>query len=364
MAKSVWNSFIVDSEGNTLAGASVEVRLESSGALATLYADSVGSGLGNPFVTGADGKATFYADGSINGYKVTATHASLTSPAEFRNEPVGEAKNYDIGTDSGNLITVGAADARYAVLAQNKTDATVAPTVTNDSSEGYSISSRWFDVTANEVYVCIDPAVGAAVWVQTSLTTDELGSMATRNEGSAGTEHRTNTDNEATFLAKPLTVTEIAGTTYTVTAADNGTMLKTTNASAVTITVPEVSTEDLDNGFQVIVQRGGDGVVTIAKEGADVLNAADDFYDIDVKYGAASVVKEADGVWWMTGALANDPILTGYTAPTGTADRSGYVTYPATTIGVIYTPAEMQAISDSLTELSEHVKALIDDLTA
>lgn len=88
-----------------------------------------------------------------------------------------------------------------------------------------------------------------------------------KNEGSADAEFENNLGNDGKFLAKPLTVTEIAGTTYTVKASDNGTMLKTTNASAVNIIVPEVSTEDLDNGFQVEIQRAGDGVVTIAKEG-------------------------------------------------------------------------------------------------
>ena len=363
MAKSVWNSYIVDAAGNTLAGASVEVRLESSGALATLYADAAGSGLGNPFVTGADGKATFYADASIDGYKVTASHASLTSDAIFRNEPVGEAQNRDVGTDPADLLTVADGDARYAVLALNKTDATIPPTVNNDSSEGYSLSSRWFDTAAVEVYVCIDPAIGAAVWAKVSLTLDELGSMATKNEGSADAEFENNLGNDGKFLAKPLVIKEIAGTSYTVTAVDNGKMLKTTNAAAVTITVPEVSTEDLDNGFQVEVQRGGDGVVTIAPEGSDVLNAADDFYDIDVKYGASSIVKESDGVWWMTGALAAEAVLSGYTAPTGTGDKGGFATYDTVDIDATYNETQLQALADAVTQVSQHLKSIIDDLS-
>lgn len=46
----------------------------------------------------------------------------------------------------------------------NKRDATTAPTVDDDSGDGYAVGSRWLDVTNHNEYVCEDPAVGAAVW--------------------------------------------------------------------------------------------------------------------------------------------------------------------------------------------------------
>lgn len=42
--------------------------------------------------------------------------------------------------------------------------AAVAPTVTDDSDSDYSVGSVWANTTADEVYVCIDASVGAAVW--------------------------------------------------------------------------------------------------------------------------------------------------------------------------------------------------------
>ena len=45
-----------------------------------------------------------------------------------------------------------------------KLDATTAPTVNNDVDEGYSVGSRWFDITNDEEYVCLDATDGAAVW--------------------------------------------------------------------------------------------------------------------------------------------------------------------------------------------------------
>ena len=50
----------------------------------------------------------------------------------------------------------------------NKLDATAAPTVNNDTDEGYVVGSRWVDVTADKEYVCLDNTDGAAVWTETT----------------------------------------------------------------------------------------------------------------------------------------------------------------------------------------------------
>lgn len=42
--------------------------------------------------------------------------------------------------------------------------ATAAPTVTDDSSKGYSVGSSWFDVTNDKAYLCLDATLGAAIW--------------------------------------------------------------------------------------------------------------------------------------------------------------------------------------------------------
>ena len=52
----------------------------------------------------------------------------------------------------------------------NELAANVAPVVTNDSSQGYSVGSLWIDITSGEVYRCVDNTVGAAVWAETSLS--------------------------------------------------------------------------------------------------------------------------------------------------------------------------------------------------
>ena len=49
-----------------------------------------------------------------------------------------------------------------------KLDGTQAPTINNDIDEGYAVGSRWFDVTNDKEYVCLDNTDGAAVWIETT----------------------------------------------------------------------------------------------------------------------------------------------------------------------------------------------------
>ena len=61
--------------------------------------------------------------------------------------------------------------------------AETAPGVNDDSTQGYSVGSKWFDTVAKEAYVCADASVGAAVWLNATLTPEELGGAAFLNTG-------------------------------------------------------------------------------------------------------------------------------------------------------------------------------------
>ena len=54
------------------------------------------------------------------------------------------------------------------------------PSILEDSDAGYSAGSVWIDQTASpaEAYRCTDPTPGAAVWIKTTLTSDELSVVA------------------------------------------------------------------------------------------------------------------------------------------------------------------------------------------
>src|SRR5699024_2493306 len=58
--------------------------------------------------------------------------------------------------------------------APNNFSATVDPTVDNDSTEGWEVGSVWINTITLESFRALDVTEGAAQWMQTTLTTDEL----------------------------------------------------------------------------------------------------------------------------------------------------------------------------------------------
>ena len=65
---------------------------------------------------------------------------------------------------------------------QNKFDATSDPGATDDSAAGYAVGSTWINTATDKAWRCVDATAGAAVWINTTLTTTDLGSMATQQE--------------------------------------------------------------------------------------------------------------------------------------------------------------------------------------
>lgn len=95
------------------------------------------------------------------------------------------------GSPDDSTALAAALDAKEDAV-QDNLSASVPPTVDNDETEGYAPRSRWFDIVARESYLCLSADDGAAVWVQTSLTLDELGSAALADVGTAPSEIPTN----------------------------------------------------------------------------------------------------------------------------------------------------------------------------
>lgn len=58
-----------------------------------------------------------------------------------------------------------------------------APTVNDDSTQGYSIDSKWFDTLTNTLYNCVDASVGAAVWAAASTGGGGGGQLITLTAG-------------------------------------------------------------------------------------------------------------------------------------------------------------------------------------
>jgi hypothetical protein len=108
----------------------------------------------------------------------------------------------DIVYSNANLSASNVEEALNALGVKNNTTATNDPSVNNDVSEGYAAFSRWINTSDNEYFLCLDATNGAAVWVKSTLTLDELGTAALSDMGVSGSQIRTNTQNEAEFVSE------------------------------------------------------------------------------------------------------------------------------------------------------------------
>lgn len=56
--------------------------------------------------------------------------------------------------------------------------ATTDPTVNDDSGDGYTYGSKWYNTVSQEAYLLVDPTPGAAKWILITLDAEDLGSAA------------------------------------------------------------------------------------------------------------------------------------------------------------------------------------------
>ena len=90
-----------------------------------------------------------------------------------------------VTSDSYDIIETAITEIEKVIPRKIKTDATAAPAVTNDTTEGYAVNSLWIDITNDKAYICVDATDGAAVWIEITsqgvgdaLTTDPLSQFA------------------------------------------------------------------------------------------------------------------------------------------------------------------------------------------
>lgn len=98
-------------------------------------------------------------------------------------------------------------------------------------------------------------------------------------------------------------INEQTSTSYTLVLADGGKLVRLTNASAITLTIPPASSVDFPIGTQIMLQQGGAGQVTIAAGSGVTLNAASSEVVTVAQYSVAGVMKTASDTWVALGDL-------------------------------------------------------------
>lgn len=153
---------VTDENGSIVEGATVDVFVAGTSHRASIYSDSTGTLLDNPFTSDARGVARFYAAAGL--YRIVVTHDGDST--EMPDVPIGSAQGYDVGQDDDELLTRAQAEAlfpKHNIVAEGPQGP---PTVDNDETEGYSVGSLWLAIVVSQraLYYCLDATEGAAQW--------------------------------------------------------------------------------------------------------------------------------------------------------------------------------------------------------
>jgi len=176
-------------------GGTVSIPFVTVNTIDPLVTNDIGAGykVGSFWVNTVNNNAFISVDSTagaaiwmqINGGGTTSAildnFAATVAPTSSNDSSQGYAiGSHWIDTVAGNsyiAVGVGLASAVWvqtnvsgAAVIKNNNAATVAPTISNDSTalQGYSVGSQWVDVTNNNTYLAVDTTVGAAIWVQTN----------------------------------------------------------------------------------------------------------------------------------------------------------------------------------------------------
>jgi hypothetical protein len=198
--------------------------------------------------------------------------------------------------------------------------ATIAPTTSNDNTQGYSTGSRWLNVSASREYICISAGTGAAVWVET--TNAGSASMIIKDEG-------TNIPNT------PHTALNFVGPGLTATDAGSG-------VAAITFSEAGLTLDNL--GGTLSVSKGGTGASTLTSGNFLVGNGTGAV--ITTKVVPSGVVVGTTDTQTLTNKTLTAPVI-------GTIVNTGTLTLPTSTDTLVG-----RATTDTLTN-----KSLIDATT-
>lgn len=136
--------------------------------------------------------------------------------------------------------------------------------------------------------------VASTVIPPSELTSDEVEAIQNANTPTASNPFATSIE-VSTITNNPET-----GTTYTLALTDE--YVTCTNANPIIVTIPLNATVAFPIGWVVTIEQGGAGQITIAPEGAVVINSLDSGTKTGGQYACVQLVKKAIDIWTLIGA--------------------------------------------------------------
>jgi hypothetical protein len=119
MALAKWQAHVVDNSGNVQDAASVTVRKQADNSLASIFTNNTGTTpKANPFTTGSDGLASFFAAGDV--YKIIATKGALTRTWEDVSLGSAQSLDEDDITSLINTAVANSAKAGFVFVIDNR----------------------------------------------------------------------------------------------------------------------------------------------------------------------------------------------------------------------------------------------------
>ena len=104
-----------------------------------------------------------------------------------------------------------------------------------------------------------------------------------------------------------LAINAQTGTTYTFVLADNGKVVTASNASAITVTIPPISSVAYATGAQLNIIQKGAGQVTFAQGSGVTIRstgATATAPKLRAQYSSATCIHEGSDVWYVVGDIA------------------------------------------------------------
>jgi hypothetical protein len=130
-----------------------------------------------------------------------------------------------------------------------------------------------------------------------------LGTAAALNSGTGAGDLPTTAQADARYQLLP-TINDQSGTTYTFVLADAGKTIRTSNGSAVTLTIPTNASVAYPIGTMIRIIQSGAGQVTIAPDGGVIMNSYGSATKTAGQYASAILQKVATDTWNLDGTVS------------------------------------------------------------